>query len=103
MKVKNYLEIKQLQIARIDESGGGARLSLRILFVVIDGFAAGRIDQMHAAARKTSHGFITLLLRVIPIIGSPALHAQAGPGAAVKECSHGLIMESGRDRNRAGA
>jgi hypothetical protein len=56
---------------------------------------------MHGAARKTSHGFITLLLRAIPIIGDSALHAQAGLGAAVKERRHGLITENGRDRNRA--
>ena len=56
---------------------------------------------MHAAAGETSHGFITLLLRVTAIIGDPALHAQAGLGAAVKECNHGLITESGRGRNRA--
>lgn len=55
---------------------------------------------MHAAAGETSHGFITLLLRVTAIIGDPALQ---GLGAAVKECHHGLITESGRGRNRAGA
>jgi hypothetical protein len=44
-----------------------------------------------------------LFFRLVRIIGDPALHAQAGLGAAVKECSHGLTMESGRDRNRAGA
>ena len=58
---------------------------------------------MHAAARKARHGLIALLFRLVRIVGDPALYAQAGPGAAVKKCSHRLIMESGRDRNRAGA
>ena len=58
---------------------------------------------MHAAARKALHGLIALLFRLVRVVGDPALHAQAGLGAAVKKCSHRLIMEGGRDRNRAGA
>ena len=81
-------------------AGCGSR---RISVAVIDGSAAGRVDQMHAAARKTGHGLIALLLRLVRLVGDPALHTQAGLRAAVKECSHGLITESGRGRNRAGA
>jgi hypothetical protein len=44
-----------------------------------------------------------LLFRLVRIVGDPALYTQAGLGAAVKKCSHRLIVESGRDRNRAGA
>jgi hypothetical protein len=58
---------------------------------------------MQSAAGEAVHRFIPLLLRLGRIIGDPALHAEAGLGAAVKECSHDLITESGRDRNRAGA
>jgi len=81
-------------------AGCGSR---RISVAVIDGSAAGRVDQMHAAARKTSHGLIGLLPRLRRFVGDPALHPQAGPRAAVKECSHGLTTENGRDRNRTGA
>jgi hypothetical protein len=77
--------------------------SRRISIDVIDGSAAGRIDQMHPAASETRDGLIALLVWLLQVIGDPALYAQAGLGAAVKECDHGLIMESGRDRNRAGA
>ena len=85
------------------ERGYTAGCGSRRIFAVIDGSAAGGVDQMHAAARKTRHGLIALLLRLVRLVGDPALHTQAGLGAAVKECSHGLIMESGRGRNRAGA
>jgi hypothetical protein len=77
--------------------------SRRISVLVIDGFATGRIDKMHAAARETSHRLIALLLRLAPFAGNPALYAQARVRAAIKECGHGLITERGRDRNRAGA
>jgi hypothetical protein len=53
---------------------------------------------MHAAACETGDSLITLIVRLLRVIGYPALYAQAGLGAAVKECDHGLIMESGRDR-----
>ena len=58
---------------------------------------------MYSAACDAIHGLIILLVRPVWIVGYPALHTQAGLGAAVKECCHGFIMESGRDRNRTGA
>ncbi len=58
---------------------------------------------MHHAAGETGDGLIALLVWLLRIIGDPALYAQAGLGAAVKECDHGLTMESSQDRNRAGA
>jgi hypothetical protein len=67
--------------------------SRRLSVFVIDGFAAGRIDQMHAAARETSHGFITLLLRLAGMIGHPALDPKASLGASVQERRHSLVME----------
>ena len=71
----------------------GFSSSRRRSVFVIDGFAAGRIDQMHAAARGTSQRFITLLLRLAGMIGHPALDPQASFGAAIQECRHGLIMQ----------
>jgi hypothetical protein len=53
---------------------------------------------MHAAACEAGDGLIALLVRLLRVIGDPALYAQAGLGAAVKECDHGLIMENGRTR-----
>jgi hypothetical protein len=82
---------------------GAKGRSRRISVDVIDGSAAGRIDQMQPATCETGDRLIALFVRLLRVIGDPALYAQAGLGAAVKECDHGLIMESGRDRNRAGA
>ena len=80
-----------------------AHLSVWTFVNLADRFSADWIDEMHPTACKAIHGFIILLLRPGRLIGDPALHTLAGLGAAVKECDHGLIMESGRDRNRAGA
>src|SRR5215471_12360384 len=77
------------------EQGCTAGRGLRRIFVaVIDGSAAGRVDQMHTAARKTSQGLIALLLRLVRLVGEPALHTQAGLWAAVKECSHCIVWKA---------
>jgi hypothetical protein len=73
------------------------------MVVLFDRFSAGRIDEMHSTACNAIHCFIILRFRLAPLVGDPALYAQARVGAAVKECCHGLITESSRDRNRAGA
>ena len=57
--------------------------SRRISIDVIDGSAAGRIDQMHPAACETGDGLVALLVRLLRVIGDPALYAQAGFGAAM--------------------
>jgi hypothetical protein len=57
---------------------------------------------MHSTASKAIHGFIILPLRQDRLVGDPALHPQAGLGAAVKERGHYIVLKS-RDRNRAGA
>ena len=73
------------------------------MVVLVDGFTVRQIDEMHSTACNAIHGFIILRFRLAPLVGDPALYAQARVGAAVKECCHSLITESGRDRNRAGA
>ncbi len=76
--------------------------SRRISVSFVDGSAAGRVDQMYAATGQARHRLIALPLRLVRIIGDPALHAQPGFGAAEKECNHGPVVKNGRDRNRAG-
>src|SRR5262249_46192281 len=70
----------------------------QISVAVVDGSAARRIDKMDAASRNARHGLIALLFGMVRIVGDPALYTQAGLGAAVKKCSHRLIVESDRDR-----
>jgi len=69
-----------------------AHLSVWNIAVLADRSSAGWIDEMHPTAGKAIHGFIILLPRLARLIGDPALHAQAGLGAAVKKCvwAHGL-------------
>jgi len=107
---------QEIDLVRIPRSrAGGARsttvaqnedarkAATQVRFLSPSSMAAGRVDQMHAAARKARHGLIALLFQLVRFVGDPALYAQAGLGAAVKKSSHRLIMENGRDRNRAGA
>ena len=75
--------------------------SVSIFAIVGEGFAGGRVDEMLSAARKAIHQLIVLAM-LCRFVGQPALHAQAGIGAAVKKqpCR---VTQSGQDRSREGA
>jgi hypothetical protein len=71
------------------------------MVVLVNRFSTGWVDEMHSTACQAIHGFIILLLRLDRLVGDPALHAQAGLGAAEKKCSHCHRIESDQDRNPA--
>ncbi len=75
--------------------------SVSIFAIVGEGFAGGRVDEMLSAARKAIHQLIVLAM-LCRFIGQPALHAQAGIGAAVKKQPF-RVTQSGQDRSREGA
>jgi hypothetical protein len=84
-------------------SGGTVAFRLTSAVVIVDAFAGRGIDQMQAAARGTSHGFIALLLGLVrssatqPCTRRPLLLQRKRNVAMTSS------WKSSRDRNRAGA
>jgi hypothetical protein len=92
------LEMKDAADLKEGVLGGGLFVSLA------DDPAGCRIDQMNLRAGQAGYGFIGLGTVIGRFVGDPALHLQAGIGAAVEERCHlgptAFQRLSGQDRSR---